>query len=227
MGRDASVTEDTPRHRQHSMVIVPAKTEGITTIRPLTVFGYNDAPHGHSEVSFKEVRVPKENVVGGIGDGFTIAQARLGPGRIHHCMRLIGMAERCLEQAVLRADERVAFGKPLSSFQTNQTFFAQSRIDIDMARLLVLNAAKKIDEGGAKLAKREIAQIKIVCPAMASKVSDGAMQIHGGGGLSHDFCMAHMYAWARVLRLADGPDEVHLAGLAKDEIKAQRAKRKA
>jgi alkylation response protein AidB-like acyl-CoA dehydrogenase len=178
-------------------------------------------------VSFKEVRVPKENVVGGIGDGFTIAQARLGPGRIHHCMRLIGMAERCLEQAVLRADERVAFGKPLSSFQTNQTFFAQSRIDIDMARLLVLNAAKKIDEGGAKLAKREIAQIKIVCPAMASKVSDGAMQIHGGGGLSHDFCMAHMYAWARVLRLADGPDEVHLAGLAKDEIKAQRAKRKA
>ncbi len=225
MGRDSSVTSDTPRHRQHSMVLVPADSEGITTHRPLTVFGYDDAPHGHSEVSFENVRVPKENVIGEIGAGFRIAQARLGPGRIHHCMRLIGMAERCLEQAVIRADERVAFGKPLSEFQSNQTYFAQSRIDIDMARLLVLNAAQKVDEGGAKLARREIAQIKVVCPAMASKVADGAMQIHGGAGLSHDFPMAHMFAWARVLRLADGPDEVHLASIAKDEIKSQLAKR--
>ena len=225
MGRDASVTEDTPAHRRHSMILVPNPHPGVTIERPLTVFGYEDAPHGHAEIEFKDVRVPKENVIGNIGDGFTIAQARLGPGRIHHCMRLIGMAERSLELAVKRGDERVAFGKQISEYQTNQEFFARSRIAIDSSRLMVLHAAAKIDEGGAKLARKEIAMIKVMVPAMARKVVDGAMQIHGGAGLSQDFPLAHFYAWARVLELADGPTEVHLGGIAKQELREQRKKR--
>jgi len=225
MGRDADA-DDKPAHQRHSMVLVPNPHPGVTIERALTVFGYEDAPHGHAEINFDNVRVPKSAIVSDIGDGFKIAQARLGPGRIHHCMRLIGMAERSLELAVKRGDERVAFGKPLSSYQSNEVYFAQSRIDIDSCRLMVLNAAQKIDEGGAKNAKQEIAMIKVMVPAMAKRVVDGAMQIHGGAGLSSDFPLAHFYAWARVLELADGPSEVHLAGIAKQELRQQRKNRK-
>ncbi|GMI28121.1 hypothetical protein TeGR_g2602 [Tetraparma gracilis] len=224
MGRDADC-EDQPPHRRHSMVLVPRDAVGVDVMRPLTVFGYEDAPHGHAEINFDKVRVPASAVVGNIGDGFSIAQARLGPGRIHHCMRLIGMAERSLELAIKRGDEREAFGKKLSEFQSNTTFFAKSRIDIDSCRLMVLNAAQKIDEGGAKNARQEIAMIKVMVPAMAKRVVDGSMQIFGGAGLSQDTPLAHFYAWARVLELADGPSEVHLDGIAKQELRMQRKKR--
>ena len=219
MGKDSNPASDTPRHRRHSMVLVPFPAKGVEVVRPLTVFGYDDAPHGHAEVMFDNVRVPKSMLIGNLGDGFTIAQARLGPGRIHHCMRLIGMAERSLSLAIQRANERTAFGKSLSSFGVNKNYFADSRIEIDSARFLVLNAARKIDEVGARKAMKEIAMIKVVTPEMCMKVVDGAIQIHGGAGLSADHPLAHFYAWARVLALADGPTEVHKAAIAKLELK--------
>ncbi|GMH81291.1 hypothetical protein TrST_g11803 [Triparma strigata] len=218
MGRDSDA-DDKPRHQQHSMVLVPFPHPGVTVERPLKVFGYTDAPHGHAEINFDNVVVPKSAYVAGKGDGFMIAQARLGPGRIHHCMRLIGMAERSLELAVRRGEERTAFGKKLKDFQVNRHYYAESRMAIDSTRLMVLNAAKKIDEGGAKNARKEIAMIKIMAPEMAMKVVDGAMQIHGGAGLSQDYPLAHFYAWARVLKLADGPSEVHLDAVAKQVIR--------
>jgi len=225
MGKDIGVDGDTPRHRQHSMVLVPASTPGVEIVRPLSVFGYLDAPHGHCEVKLTDVRVPRENFVLGQGEGFTIAQARLGPGRIHHCMRMIGMAERAMKLMCERADTRTPFGKPLSEQGVVLDQIARSRCEIDSARLLVLNAAKRIDEVGAKGAKNEIAEIKIVVPQMACNVLDRAIQIHGGGGVSSDFPLAYMYSWARVLRLADGPDEVHIASLGKQELRSQRLKR--
>ncbi|GMH49695.1 hypothetical protein TL16_g00583 [Triparma laevis f. inornata] len=218
MGRDSDA-DDKPRHQQHSMVLVPFPHPGVTVERPLKVFGYTDAPHGHAEINFDNVVVPKSAYVAGKGDGFMIAQARLGPGRIHHCMRLIGMAERSLDLAVRRGEERTAFGKKLKDFQVNRHYYAESRMAIDSTRLMVLNAAKKIDEGGAKNARKEIAMIKIMAPEMAMKVVDGAMQIHGGAGLSQDYPLAHFYAWARVLKLADGPSEVHLDAVAKQVIR--------
>jgi acyl-CoA dehydrogenase len=209
---------EAPVHQRQSMILVPRETPGVEIIRPLTVFGFDDAPHGHAEVHFHDVRVPVDHLILGEGRGFEIAQARLGPGRIHHCMRLIGLAERALNLAVQRARSRIAFGKPIASLGMAQEAIARSRCEIDQARLLTLHAAAKIDQGGAKFAKKEIAMIKIVAPQMACQVIDRAMQIHGGMGLSQDTFLAHAYAAARSLRLADGPDEVHLSALAKTEI---------
>lgn len=207
-------------HQRQSMLLVPIATPGVHIVRPLTVFGFDDAPHGHAEVHFTDVVVPKTNLLLGEGRGFEIAQARLGPGRIHHCMRLIGLAERALGLAVRRARSRIAFGKPISALGMAQEAIARSRCEIDQARLLTLHAAAMIDAGGAKLAKKEIAMIKIVAPSMACKVIDRAIQIHGGMGVSQDTFLAHAYAAARSLRLADGPDEVHLVSLAKAELGA-------
>ena len=182
------------------------------------MFGYQDQ-HGHCEIEFHDVRVPVSNLLGEEGGGFAIAQARLGPGRIHHCMRLIGMAERALDAMVRRANERVAFGKPLSEQGVVQQQIAESRIEIDQARLYVNKAADLIDKVGSRGAASEIAAIKVVCPRMACGVIDRAIQVHGGGGVSDDFPLAYAYAWARALRLADGPDEVHLRSVARVEIK--------
>jgi acyl-CoA dehydrogenase len=204
--------------QRQSMVLVPRDTAGVRVVRPLHVFGYDDAPHGHAEVHFENVRVPIENIILGEGRGFEIAQARLGPGRIHHCMRLIGLAERALALMVARARARTVFGKPILAHGMAQEAIARSRCEIDQARLLTLHAARQIDLGGAKLAKKEIAMIKIVAPTMACQVLDRAIQIHGGMGVSQDTFLAHAYAAARTLRLADGPDEVHLMSLAKAEI---------
>jgi len=222
-GKDAD--EALPRHRRHSMVLVPMDTPGVTVLRPLRTMGYDDAPHGHCEVAFENVRVPADHIVLGSGRGFEIAQARLGPGRVHHCMRLIGMAERCLDLACARADHRAPFGKPLSSQGVVMQQIAQSRVQIEQARLLTLQTARMIDEKGAKAARQEIAMIKAVAPQMAQDVIDRCMQIHGGMGMSNDTPMAHMFVWARNLRLADGPDEVHLAAIAKAELKAARQRR--
>ena len=209
---------DGPRHQQHSMILVPKDTPGVTVVRPLPVFGYDDAPHGHAEVQFDNVRVPYENVLLGEGRGFEIAQGRLGPGRIHHCMRSIGMAERALELMCRRSIDRVAFGKPLARLGGNVDLIADSRMEIDMARLLTLKAAYMMDTVGNKVARSEIAQIKVVAPNVALKVIDRSIQIHGGAGVSNDFPLAYMYAMQRTLRLADGPDEVHRAAIGKFEL---------
>ncbi len=209
---------EAPRHSQQSMILVPANTPGVKVLRALHVLGYDDAPHGHMEVEFKNVRVPASNILLGEGRGFEIAQGRLGPGRIHHCMRLIGQAERALEYMCKRASERVAFGKPVAAQTVTQERIAEARCKIDMARLLTLKAAWMMDVAGNKVAKAEIAMIKVVAPSMACQVIDWAMQVHGGGGMCQDFPLAYAYANARTLRFADGPDEVHRNAIAKLEL---------
>jgi len=209
---------EAPKHSQQSMIVVPADTAGITVVRPLNVFGYDDAPHGHMEVLFENVRVPVGNILLGEGRGFEIAQGRLGPGRIHHCMRLIGLAERALELMCRRALSRVAFGRPVAAQTVTQERIAEARCRIDMARLLTLKAAWMMDHAGNKAAKTEIAMIKVVAPSMACQVLDWAIQAHGGGGVCDDFPLALAYAHARTLRFADGPDEVHRNAIAKWEL---------
>jgi acyl-CoA dehydrogenase len=209
---------DADSYNQQSMVLVPINTPGVTVERNLLVFGYVDQ-HGHAEVTFKDVRVPVANLIGEEGAGFAIAQARLGPGRVHHCMRAIGMAERALSLMIQRANSRVAFGKELSHQGTIQNWIAESRIEIEQARLLVLKCAWMIDTHGAKAARNEIALIKVAIPRMAQQVVDRAIQVHGGAGVSQDTVLASMYAGIRTLRIVDGPDEVHIRDIARMEIK--------
>ncbi len=207
------------RHAQQSMVLVPANTPGVSVVRPLSVFGYDDAPHGHMEVLFDNVRVPAGNILLGEGRGFEIAQGRLGPGRIHHCMRLIGLAERALELMCQRTSSRVAFGKPIAAQTVTQERIAEARCKIDMARLLTLKAAWMMDVAGNKFARNEIAMIKVVAPNMACEVIDWAIQAHGAAGMCEDFPLAYLYTCARTLRFADGPDEVHRNAIAKLELR--------
>jgi acyl-CoA dehydrogenase len=209
---------DADRHHRHSMVLVPRDTPGVKVERMLSTMGLYDEPLGHGEVSFTDVRVPLTNVLSGPGEAFAIAQGRLGPGRVHHCMRLIGLAEMALELACKRGLERSAFGKPLASLGGNRERIADARIAIDMARLLVLNAAWKLDVGGPMNALSEVSQIKVAVPNMAQQVIDMAMQLHGGGGLSEDFPLSAAWTSARALRLADGPDEVHRGVVARLEL---------
>jgi acyl-CoA dehydrogenase len=206
------------KHLQQSMILVPADTLGITVHRSLSVFGYDDAPHGHMEITLENVRVPVSNILLGAGRGFEIAQGRLGPGRIHHCMRLIGLAERALELMCQRTSQRIAFGKPIAAQTVTQERIAEARCLIEQARLLTLKTAYLMDTVGNKGARGEIAMIKVVAPNMACQVIDWAIQAHGGGGVSDDFPLAHAYASARTLRFADGPDEVHRNAIAKLEL---------
>ena len=207
------------RHKQQSMILVPSDTKGVTVERSLTVFGYDDAPHGHMEVTLKDVRVPVSNILLGEGCGFEIAQGRLGPGRIHHCMRIIGQAERALELMVKRLKSRVAFGRPVAEQSVWHERIAESRILIEQARLLTLKAAYMMDTVGNKEARMEIAMIKVIGPNIAQKIIDWSIQAHGGGGVCQDFPVASMYAHNRTLRLADGPDEVHRAQIARLEMR--------
>lgn len=209
---------EAPKHLQQSMILVPANTPGVTVVRPLNVFGYDHAPHGHCEILFENVRVPVSNILLGEGRGFEIAQGRLGPGRIHHCMRSIGVAERALELMCKRLASRVAFGKPVAAQSVWHERIGEARCMIDQARLLTLNAAWMMDVAGNKVAKQQIAMIKVVAPSMALQVVDWAIQAHGGGGVSDDFPLAGAWANLRTLRFADGPDEVHRNAIAKTEL---------
>ena len=216
---------DAARHEQQSMVLVPRDTPGVTVVRPLTVFGYDDAPHGHMEVLLEDVRVPVDSILVGEGKGFEIAQGRLGPGRIHHCMRSIGAAERGLEMMIDRLQDRVAFGRPLSEQSIWHERIAESRCMIDQARLLTLNAANMMDVAGNKAARAEIAMIKVVAPNVSCKVLDWAIQAHGAAGVSGDFSVAEAYAHQRTVRIVDGPDEVHRNAIAKIELAKRSATR--
>ena len=211
--------DNADRHKQQSMILVPADAKGMKVVRALSVFGYDDAPHGHMEVTLENVRIPATNLLLGEGRGFEIAQGRLGPGRIHHCMRIIGQAERALEFMCKRLKSRVAFGKPVAEQSVWHERIAESRIMIEQARLLTLKAAFMMDTVGNKEAKAEIAMIKVIAPNMAQQVIDWAIQAHGGGGVCQEFPLSRMYAWNRTLRLADGPDEVHRSQIARLELK--------
>jgi acyl-CoA dehydrogenase len=215
---------EAPTYQQQSMVLVPSDTPGLVTKRSLPVFGYHDT-EGHGELEFNDVRVPVANIIAGEGMGFAIAQARLGPGRIHHCMRAIGAAERALELMCERADERETFGRPVAQNANVRDWIAESRIDLEMARLLVLKTAWLMDTVGNQRARIEISGIKFAVPAIALRIIDRAIQIHGGAGVSDDFPLAYMYAQLRTLRLADGPDEVHRLSLARQELRRQRERR--